>query len=155
VESTYKLVLAGGWADGLGYRVHLANTRPIVSIRRAEVYNDDSMRVGWRNCYDWVCYPRAISIPKRNEPSVICLRKRSQLVRQRTSNLLSVQNLLARNRGDSLGANAINYKQKKDDKLTQTKLQQTIPLDAVTIEKLSAGAPQFVSFMFGLGASVC
>jgi transposase len=35
------------------------------------------------------------------------LRKRSQLVRQRTANLLAVQNLLARNLGQSMGANAV------------------------------------------------
>ncbi len=35
------------------------------------------------------------------------LRKRSQMVRQRTTNLLSIQNLLTRNTGSSLSANRV------------------------------------------------
>ena len=35
------------------------------------------------------------------------LRKRSQMVRQRTTNLLSIQNLVTRNTGQSLSANQI------------------------------------------------
>ena len=35
------------------------------------------------------------------------LRKRSQMVRQRTTNLLSIQNLLTRNTGSSMSANRV------------------------------------------------
>ena len=35
------------------------------------------------------------------------LRKRSQMVRQRTTNLLSIQNLLTRNTGSSISANRV------------------------------------------------
>jgi transposase len=51
--------------------------------------------------------PEGYIYPKEERAVRDLLRKRSQLVRQRTANLLSVQNLLARNLGHSLGGNAI------------------------------------------------
>ena len=51
--------------------------------------------------------PEGYIYPKAERAVRDLLRKRGQLVRQRTSNLLAVQNLLARNRGESLSANAI------------------------------------------------
>ena len=51
--------------------------------------------------------PEGYIYPKEERAVRDLLRKRSQLVHQRTGNLQSVQNLLARNRGHSLSANQI------------------------------------------------
>jgi len=45
--------------------------------------------------------------PRADRPVRDLLRKRSQLVRQRTTNLLSIQNLMTRNTGSSLNANRV------------------------------------------------
>jgi len=107
VESTYNWY----WlVDGLmeqGYKVHLANTAAIQQYNGLKYTDDDSdarwlahllrlgvLRVGY-------IYPRA------DRPVRDLLRKRSQLVRQRTTNLLSIQNLMTRNTGSSLSAKQI------------------------------------------------
>ena len=64
-------------------------------------------RAGWRTCCGWESCPRATSIPKEERAVRDLLRKRSQLVRQRTTNLLSIQNLFTRNTGSSISANRI------------------------------------------------
>jgi transposase len=87
VESTYNWY----WlVDGLmeqGYKVHLANTAAIQQYEGLKYSNDDSDA-------RWLAH-------------VLRLRKRSQLVRQRTMNLLSIQNLMTRNTGSSMTANQI------------------------------------------------
>ena len=85
VESTYNWYwLVDGLMDA-GYRMHLANTAAIKQYEGLK-YSDDDTDACW--------------LAK-------LLRKRSQLVRQHTANLLSVQNLMARNRGASISANAV------------------------------------------------
>jgi len=107
VESTYNWY----WlVDGLmeaGYRVHLANTAAIVQYAGLK-YTDDNTDALWlAKLLRLGLLPEGYIYPKEERAVRDLLRKRSQLVRQRTSNLVSVQNLLARNRGDSLSANAI------------------------------------------------
>ena len=55
----------------------------------------------------FITLPEGYIYPKAQRPIRDLLRKRSQLVRQHTANLLSVQNLMARNRGASISANAV------------------------------------------------
>ncbi len=107
VESTYNWY----WlVDGLmeaGYRVHLANTAAIVQYDGLK-YTDDESDARWlAKLLRLGLLPEGYIYPKAERAVRDLLRKRSQLVRQRTSNLVSVQNLLARNRGQSLGATAI------------------------------------------------
>jgi transposase len=107
VESTYNWY----WlVDGLmeaGYRVHLANTAAIVQYEGLKFTNDDSDARWLAKLLRLGLLPEGYIYPKEDRAVRDLLRKRSQLVRQRTANLLSVQNLLARNLGQSLGANAI------------------------------------------------
>jgi len=65
------------------------------------------MRVGWRRCCVWASCPKATFIPKGERPVRDLLRKRAHLVRQRTSNILSIENLFARNTGRRLSANGV------------------------------------------------
>ena len=96
--------------DGLmdsGYRVHLANTAAIFQYEGLKYTNDDSDARWLAKLLRLGLLLEGYIYPKKERALRDLLWKRSQLVRQRTSNLLSVQNLLARNCGDSLGANAI------------------------------------------------
>ena len=107
VESTYNWY----WlVDGLmaaGYRVHLANTAAIVQYAGLKYTDDDSDARWLAKLLRLKLLPEGYIYPKAERAVRDLLRKRGQLVRQRTSNLLAVQNLLARNRGESLSANAV------------------------------------------------
>lgn len=107
VESTYHWY----WlVDGLmtaGYRVHLANTAAIVQYAGLKYTDDDSDARWLAKLLRLKRLPEGYIYPKAERAVQDLLRKRGQLVRQRTSTLLAVQNLLARNRGESLSANAV------------------------------------------------
>jgi len=107
VESTYNWY----WlVDGLmaaGYVVHLANTAAIVQYEGLKYADDDSDARWLAKLLRLGLLPEGYIYPSEERPVRDLLRKRCQLVHQHTSNLQSVQNLLARNRGRSLSANQI------------------------------------------------
>ena len=107
VESTYNWY----WlVDGLmevGYRVHLANTAAIVQYEGLK-YTDDTSDALWlAKLLRLGLLPQGYIYPKEERAVRDLLRKRSRLVQQRTANLLSVQNLMARHRGRGLSANEV------------------------------------------------
>jgi transposase len=107
VESTYNWY----WlVDGLmeqGYKVHLANTAAIQQYEGLK-YTDDHSDARWlAHILRLGVLPEGYIYPRADRPVRDLLRKRSQVVRQRTTNLLSIQNLMARNTGSSLSANQI------------------------------------------------
>jgi len=107
VESTYNWY----WlVDGLmeqGYKVHLANTAAIQQYEGLK-YTDDHSDARWlAHLLRLGVLPEGYIYPKAERPVRDLLRKRSQLVRQRTTNLLSIQNLMTRNTGSSLSANRV------------------------------------------------
>jgi transposase len=107
VESTFNWY----WlVDGLmeqGYKVHLANTAAIQQYEGLK-YTDDHSDARWlAHLLRLGVLPQGYIYPKAERPVRDLLRKRSQLVRQRTTNLLSIQNLMTRNTGSSLSANQI------------------------------------------------
>src|SRR3970040_253821 len=102
VESTYNWY----WlVDGLmeqGYKVHLANTAAIQQYNGLK-YTDDNSDARWlAHLLRLGVLPEGYIYPRADRPVRDLLRKRSQLVRQRTTNLLSIQNLLTRHNGSSL-----------------------------------------------------
>jgi transposase len=107
VESTYNWY----WlVDGLmeaGYRVHLANTAAIVQYEGLKYTDDDSDARWLAKLLRLGLLAQGYIYPKEERPVRDLLRKRGQLVHQHTSNLHSIQNLMARNRGHSLRANQI------------------------------------------------
>jgi len=107
VESTYNWY----WlVDGLmaaGYRMHLANTAAIIQYQGLKYADDDSDACWLAKLLRLGLLPEGYIYPKAQRPIRDLLRKRSQLVQQRTSNLQSIQNLMARNRGRSLSANQV------------------------------------------------
>jgi len=107
VESTYNWY----WlVDGLmerGYAVHLANT---VAIQQYDglKYRDDASDARWlAKLLRLGDLPEGYIYPRTERAIRDLLRKRSQLVRQATMNLLSIQNLFARNRGQGISANHV------------------------------------------------
>jgi transposase len=107
VESTYNWYwLVDGLMDQ-GYAVHLANT---VAIQQYEglKHRDDASDARWlATLLRLGQLPEGYIYPRSERAVRDLLRKRSQLVRQATMNLLSIQNLFARNRGQSISANDI------------------------------------------------
>lgn len=107
VESTYNWY----WlVDGLmerGYRVHLANTAAIQQYNGLKYTDDDSDARWLAHLLRLGVLPQGYIYPREQRPVRDLLRKRSQLVRQRTANLLSIQNLITRNTGTSISANRI------------------------------------------------
>jgi len=104
VESTYNWY----WlVDGLmerGYRLHLANTGRIQQYWGLK-YSDDNSEAHWlATLLRLGILAEGYIYPREERPVRDLLRKRAYLVRQRTSNILSIQNLLARNTGRRLSA---------------------------------------------------
>jgi transposase len=107
VESTYNWY----WlVDGLmekEHRVHLANTAAIQQYNGLKYTDDDSDARWLAHMLRLGVLPEGYIYPKEQRPVRDLLRKRSQLVHQKTANLLSIQNLFTRNTGQSLSANQI------------------------------------------------
>ncbi len=107
VESTYNWY----WlVDGLmeqGYKLHLANTAAIQQYEGLK-YTDDNSDARWlAHLLRLGVLPEGYIYPRAGRPVRDLLRKRSRLVRQRTTNLLSIQNLVTRNTGSSLSAKRV------------------------------------------------
>jgi transposase len=107
VESTYNWYwLVDGLMDK-GHRVHLANTAAIQQYEGLKYTDDDSDARWLAHMLRLGVLPQGYIYPKQQRAVRDLLRKRSQLVRQKTANLLSIQNLYTRNTGSSLSANQI------------------------------------------------
>lgn len=114
VESTYNWY----WlVDGLmqaDYRAHLVNTAAIQQYEGLK-YTDDHSDARWlAHLLRLGILPQGYIYPKQERAVRDLLRKRSQLVRQRTANLLSIQNLVTRNTGSSISSNRIKVLRVED-----------------------------------------
>ena len=114
VESTYNWY----WlVDGLmeaEYRAHLVNTAAVQQYEGLK-YTDDHSDARWlAHLLRLGILPQGYIYPKEQRAVRDLLRKRSQLVRQRTANLLSIQNLVTRNTGSSISANRIKVLRVED-----------------------------------------
>src|SRR5919201_3010338 len=101
VESTYNWY----WlVDGLmeaSYRVHLANPAAIQQYNGLK-YTDDHSDARWlAHLLRLGVLPEGYIYPKQERAVRDLLRKRGQLVHQRTANLLSIQSLISRTTGNS------------------------------------------------------
>jgi transposase len=121
VESTYNWY----WlVDGLheaGYVVHLANPAAMQQYAGLKYTNDDTDARWLAHLLRLGLLPTGYIYPKEERAVRDLLRKRSQLVRQKTANLLSVQNLLTRNTGQALNGTQIKQ-------LTPTTVGELVPL---------------------------
>jgi transposase len=120
VESTFN----GYWlVDGLmeaGYRVHLANTAAIQQYGGLK-YTDDRSDARWlAHLLRLRLLPEGYIYPKEGRAVRDLLRKRSQLVRQKVTHILSIQNLMSRNQGMRLSADKIRQ-------LTEAEVERLLP----------------------------
>ncbi len=120
VESTYNWY----WlVDGLmahDYRVHLANTGAIQQYSGLK-YGDDASDARWlATLLRLGILPEGYIYPKEERPVRDLLRKRAYLVRQRTSNILSIKNLFARNTGYQFSAAGVK-------RLTDADVDELLP----------------------------
>ncbi len=107
VESTFNWYWLVDGLQAAGYRVHLANTAAIKQYKGLK-HTDDHSDARWlAHLLRLGILPEGYIYPREARAVRDLLRKRSQLVRQRTANLLSVQNLFARQSGGKLAANRI------------------------------------------------
>lgn len=126
VESTYNWYwLVDGLMDA-GYSVHLANTAAIQQYKGLK-HTDDPYDAFWlAHLLRLGVLPEGYIYPKEERAVRDLLRKRSQLVRQKTANVLSIQNLIARNTAMSLSANHIK-------KLTLQEVETLLPSPDVVL----------------------
>jgi transposase len=118
VESTFN----GYWlVDGLmeaGYPVHLANTAAIQHYTGLK-YTDDRSDARWlAHLLRLKLLPEGYIYPKEERAVRDLLRKRSQLVRQKVTHILSIQNLMSRNKGMRLSADKIRQLSEADTLIT-------------------------------------
>ncbi len=114
VESTYNWYwLVDGLMDE-GHKIHLANTAAIQQYEGLK-YTDDQYDARWlAHLLRLGVLPQGHIYPKQHRPVRDLLRKRGQMVRQRTMNLLSIQNLFSRNTGGSISANRVKRLESKE-----------------------------------------
>ena len=104
VESTYNWYwLVDGLMDA-GYRVKLVNTAAVVVYAGLKYTNDEHDARHLAHLLRLGLLPEGYICPKELRAVRDLLRKRSQLVRHRTVQILSIQNLWSRNTGTSLSA---------------------------------------------------
>jgi len=107
VESTYNWYWLVDGLEGAGYRVHLANTAAIQPYSGLKYSDDNSDAVWLAHLLRLGLLPEGHIYPKETRAVRDLLRKRGQLVRQRTSNILSIENLTSRNQGIRIKGNAV------------------------------------------------
>src|SRR5262245_26777654 len=107
VESTYNWYwLVDGLMDA-GYHVHLANPAAIQQYDGLK-YTDDHSDARWlAHLLRLGVLPEGYIYPKEERAVRDLLRKRGQLVHQRTANLLSIQSLISRTTGYMISAKYI------------------------------------------------
>lgn len=114
VESTFNWY----WlVDGLmedGYKIRLVNTTAVQQYNGLK-YTDDKHDARWlAHLLRLGILPEGYIYPKEERSLRDLLRKRAQLVRQRTTQILSIQNLLSRNTGRSLSGRDIKKLDNED-----------------------------------------
>lgn len=107
VESTYNWYWLVDLLIDEGYRVHLANPSAIQTYKGIK-HVDDTHDAFWlAEMLRLSILPEGYIYPKETRPVRDLLRKRSHLVRLRTSLIISLQNIVARNCGIRLNASEI------------------------------------------------
>jgi transposase len=120
VESTYNWYwLVDGLMDA-GYHVHLANPAAMQQYDGLK-YTDDHSDARWlAHLLRLGVLPEGHIYPKAERAVRDVLRKRAHLVRQHTANVLSVQNILARNTG-------ARFSLKRIHEFTKQELENLLP----------------------------
>src|SRR5512143_4061601 len=105
VESTYNWYWAVDLLTEEGYHVHLANPSRIQQYSGLKHADDEHDAFWLAEMLRLKILPEGYIYPKEQRPLRDLLRKRGHLVRLRTSLILSLQNILARNIGSTMNTN--------------------------------------------------
>jgi len=116
VESTYNWYWLVDLLMEKDYRVHLANPCKIQQYSGLKHGDDEDDAFWLAEMLRLGILPEGYIYPKEQRPLRDLLRKRGHLVRLRTSLILSLQNILARNIGTKMNTNAL--KALKEDRVT-------------------------------------
>lgn len=116
VESTYNWYWLVDFLMEEGYRVHLANPSQIQKYSGLKHSDDEDDAFWLAEMLRLKILPEGYIYPKEHRPLRDLLRKRGHLVRLRTSLIVSLQNILARNVGRKMKTNAL--KALKEDRVT-------------------------------------
>ena len=120
VESTYNWYWLVDALMGEGYRVHLANVSAIKQYEGLKQIDDKRSSLWLANLLRLNILPTGYIYPKEERPTRDLLRKRLHLVRHRTSHVLSVKNILARNLG-------VRMKSEEVKKLNTSEIKTLFP----------------------------
>jgi transposase len=116
VESTYNWYWLVDLLMEEGYRVHLANPCKIQQYSGLKHGDDEDDAFWLAEMLRLKILPEGYIYPKEQRPLRDLLRKRGHLVRLRTSLIVSLQNILARNVGAKMKTSAL--KALKEDRVT-------------------------------------
>lgn len=107
VESTYNWYWLVDGLQEAGYQVHLANPVAIEQYRGLKHSDDESDVWFLAELLRLKILREGYIYPRSQRAVRDLLRKRAHLVRQRTANVLSIQNLTCRNTGNRVSANQV------------------------------------------------
>jgi transposase len=117
VESTYNWYwLVDGLMDA-GYQVHLVNTAAVKQYEGLKHTDDDTDAFWLAHLLRLGILPTGYIYPKQIRALRDLLRKRGQLVQQRTAHIISIENLYARNCGNRINCNTVK-------RLTKEQIQE-------------------------------
>ncbi len=109
VESTYNWYFLVDLLKEEGYQVHLANVMKAQQYAGLK-YSTDKHDAFWLAEMLRLCIlPKGYIYPKEERPIRDLLRKRGHLVKLRTSLIVSLQNIVARNLGSRLKSNDVKF----------------------------------------------
>lgn len=124
VESTFNWYW---FVDGLmdnGYTVHLANPAAIQQYKGLKRIDDERSALWLANLLRLGILPAGYIYPKEERSIRDLLRKRLQLVRHRTSHILSIKNIMSRSLGIQMKSNEVK-------KLHEREVKTLFPNDRV------------------------
>jgi transposase len=129
VESTFNWYWLVDGLEEAGYRTVLVNTTAVQSYSGLK-YTDDGHDSRWlAHLLRLGILPTGYIYPKEERAVRDLSRKRLQMVRLSTANLLSIQNLLARNTGESIRGNAIKRLRPEEVALLLPQVDQAMALN--------------------------
>lgn len=130
VESTYNWYWLVDGLQGAGFKVHLVNTAAVKQYDGLKHSGDQADARHLAHLLRLGILPEGYIYPREERAVRDLLRKRSQLVRTRTSQILSIQNLLARNLALSVKGNAIKRWDDEDIEALALLPEQTLAVQA-------------------------
>jgi transposase len=130
VESTYNWYWLVDGLEDAGFTVHLVNTAAVKQYDGLKHSGDFSDARHLAHLMRLNILPTGYIYPREERAVRDLMRKRAQLVRQRTTQILSMQNLLARNLSLSASGNLLKKWDHDDIEQLALSAEQKLALDA-------------------------